>query len=54
LVITCAALGLLYSVMRFEHDGGFRVRPPAEEPEESRNLPNARATAGSARPVLSP
>jgi cell division protein FtsW len=24
LVITCAALGLLYSVMRFEHDGNER------------------------------
>ena len=30
LVITCAALGLLYSVMRFEHDGSSRVRDPEE------------------------
>jgi cell division protein FtsW len=32
LVITCGALGLLYSVMRFEHDGGFeRVREKDSE-----------------------
>jgi cell division protein FtsW len=35
LIITCAALGLLYSVMRFEHDGGSRTS--ARGAEQSRN-----------------
>lgn len=32
LVITCAALGLLYSVMRFEHDGSPRASEPQAPP----------------------
>ena len=38
LVITCAALGLLYSVMRFEHHGGAResVAEASREPAASR------------------
>jgi cell division protein FtsW len=35
LIITCAALGLLYSVMRFEHDGNPRV--VAEDGEEDQH-----------------
>lgn len=50
LVITCAALGLLYSVMRFEHDGALRARPPAQGPEELRNTAQHRATARAAMP----
>ena len=34
LVITCAALGLLYSVMRFEHHGSPRAREPEALPPE--------------------
>jgi cell division protein FtsW len=33
LVITCGALGLLYSVMRFEHDSGSRLPEPTPKPE---------------------
>jgi cell division protein FtsW len=34
LVITCAALGLLYSVMRFEHDGALRAKAAPVNPSE--------------------
>ena len=40
LVITCAALGLLYSVMRFEHDGP--VRADAAEETPAADVPAAR------------
>lgn len=38
LVITCGALGLLYSVMRFEHDGGSRVAAVRPEPSPGEPL----------------
>ena len=50
LVITCAALGLLYSVMRFEHDGGSRSAARAAEPPE---VTNKRRSTTAAAPVAS-
>jgi cell division protein FtsW len=47
LIITCAALGLLYSVMRFEHDSPSRVKEP--EPQAERTP--QRAVARRPRPV---
>ena len=38
LVITCAALGLLYSVMRFEHDSSPRVREARPVPRREVSL----------------
>jgi cell division protein FtsW len=50
LVITCAALGLLYSVMRFEHDGAMRARAAPAEPSEAngkRRRPSHRAVGAA-------
>ena len=51
LVITCAALGLLYSVMRFEHHGKAR---PAEAQERSEDSADDSAAADGRQPVASP
>ena len=49
LVITCAALGLLYSVLRFEHaPTELREQEPLEEPPEIKPVNRPRAVSTSA------